>query len=184
MAVDLVGSGIRSIRNVARDLRPSLLDDLGLRPALQALAHDFEAKTGIKTVLVAPGDLPALSPEQELALFRTMQEGLSNVARHSGASVASVTLAQRDGVVQLSVRDDGHGLAGGDSAEEQLRSRTGVLGMRERVAPLGGTVELSDPDGGGAQLVIRLPVAAPPGSPQRKGAAMPTTQGSEENRNE
>lgn len=163
MAVDLVGSGIRSIRNVARDLRPSLLDDLGLRPALQALAHDFEAKTGIETVLVAPGDLPPLSPDSELALFRTMQEGLSNVARHSGASAVSVTLTRRDGEVQLSVRDDGHGTGGGDTAEEQLRSRAGILGMRERVAPLGGTVELSDSEDGGAQLLIRLPVQASPG---------------------
>jgi len=158
MAVDLVGSGIRSIRDVARDLRPSLLDDLGLRPALQALAHDFEAKTGIETLLVVPGHLPALSPESELALFRTMQEGLSNVARHSGASTATVTLAQRDGELHLSVRDDGQGLAAGESIEEQMRSRAGILGMRERVAPLGGTVELSDPDGGGAQLLVRLPV--------------------------
>jgi len=161
LALDLVGSGIRSIRNVARDLRPSLLDDLGLRPALQALADDFEHKTGIETELVAPPDLPALSPESELALFRTMQEGLSNVARHSGASAVTVTLDHRDGELRLSVRDDGTGLSVGESADEQLRSRTGVLGMRERVSPLGGTVELTDPESGGAELTIRLPVAAP-----------------------
>jgi signal transduction histidine kinase len=159
MAVDLVGSGIRSIRNVARDLRPSLLDDLGLRPALQALADDFEAKTGIETVLASPGSLPALSHEAELALYRTMQEGLSNVARHSGASEVAVTLVRRDGELELSVKDDGQGLGETEGAEEHLRSRMGVLGMRERVAPLGGTVELSDPDAGGVELVIRLPVA-------------------------
>jgi signal transduction histidine kinase len=168
MAVDLVGSGIRSIRNVARDLRPSLLDDLGLRPALQALADDFEAKTGIETVLAAPGDLPALSPEAELALYRTMQEGLSNVARHSGASEVAVTLAWRDGELQLAVKDDGQGIGGGGGAEEQFRLRMGVVGMRERVAPLGGTVELSDPDDSGAQLVIRLPVTAPADTPDHQ----------------
>ncbi len=161
MAVDLVGSGIRSIRNVARDLRPSLLDDLGVRPALQALADDFEAKTGIATILAVPGSLPALSHEAELALYRTMQEGLSNVARHSGASEVSVTLVRRDGELELSVKDDGQGLGEAEGAEEHLRSRMGVLGMRERVAPLGGTVELSDPDAGGVELVIRLPVAVP-----------------------
>ena len=159
MAVDLVGSGIRSIRNVARDLRPSLLDDLGLRPALHALADDFEAKTGIETILAVPGDLPALSHEAELALYRTMQEGLSNVARHSGASEVAVTLVRRDGELELTVRDDGQGLGEAEGAEEHLRSRMGVLGMRERVAPLGGTVELLDPDAGGVELVIRLPVA-------------------------
>jgi len=166
---------------VARDLRPSLLDDLGLRPALQALAHDFEAKTGIETKLTAPGSLPALSPESELALFRTMQEGLSNVARHSGASAVTVTLAQRDGELLLSVKDDGQGLAGESSAEEHLRSRTGVLGMRERVAPLGGTVELSDPDDGGAHLVIRLPVAPPTDSVSATEATTSETPGHLEN---
>jgi signal transduction histidine kinase len=159
-ALDLVGSGIRSIREVARGLRPSLLDDLGLQPALQALADDFESKTGIETVLAVHGPLPALAPESELALFRTMQEGLSNVARHSGATSVTVTLARRDGELVLTVRDDGKGLGEGRPAEEQLRSRTGVLGMRERVATLGGSVELSDPEEGGAELVVRLPTAA------------------------
>jgi signal transduction histidine kinase len=145
------------------------------------LAHDFEAKTGIETILAAPGSLPELSPESELALFRTMQEGLSNVARHSGASAVTVTLAQQDGELLLSVRDDGQGLTGESSAEGHLRSRTGVLGMRERVAPLGGIVELSDPDGGGAQLVIRLPVAPPADSGPATEATTSGTTGHLEN---
>jgi signal transduction histidine kinase len=162
MALDLVGSGIRSIRNVARDLRPSLLDDLGLLPALQALADDFEAKIGIATTLTAPVALPTLSPEAELALFRTMQEGLSNVARHAGARTVVVELDRRDGELALTVRDDGFGLGSERSADdrgEPYVSRTGVLGMRERVAPLGGSVELAEPEEGGVELVIRLPTA-------------------------
>jgi signal transduction histidine kinase len=166
-ALDLVGSGIRSIREVARGLRPSLLDDLGLQPALQALADDFEARTGIETVLAVRGRLPALTPESELALFRTMQEGLSNVARHAGASNVTVTLARREGDLVLTVKDDGQGLGGARQAEEHLRSRTGVLGMRERVASLGGSVDLSDPDEGGAELVVRLPLTVP----SREGTA-------------
>ena len=174
MAVDLVGSGIRSIRNVARDLRPSLLDDLGLLPALQALADDFEDKTGIETVLLSPGRLPALSAEAELALFRTMQEGLSNVARHAAAGVVTVTLEVDDGDLQLSVQDDGRGLEE-DSTDEQLRSRTGILGMRERVAPLGGSVELLNPEDGGAQLRIRIPV--PTGDDSAGGSGALTSPG-------
>jgi signal transduction histidine kinase len=92
-----------------------------------------------------------------------------------------VTLAQRDGELLLSVKDDGQGLAGESSAEEHLRSRTGVLGMRERVAPLGGTVELSDPDDGGAQLVIRLPVAPPTDSVSATEATTSETPGHLEN---
>ena len=99
-----------------------------------------------------------MSPDAELALFRTMQEGLSNVARHSGAAKVRVTLAHRKGDLELTVHDDGRGLATEEDREEHLRSRTGLLGMRERLAPLGGTVELSDPSDGGVQLVIRLPV--------------------------
>lgn len=157
-ALDLVGSGIRSIRDVARDLRPSLLDDLGLLPALQALALDFEARTGIRTGLEAPPELPGLSHDAELALFRTMQEGLSNVARHAGATEVSVTIVAADGELTLAVRDDGRGPVGAGGRREHLDSKTGILGMRERVAPLGGSVDLRDRNGGGAELVIRLPV--------------------------
>ncbi len=162
-AVDLVGSGIRSIRNVARDLRPSLLDDLGLLPALQALGADFEAKTGIRTTLLAPAAAPSVSPEGELALFRTMQEGLSNVARHAGATRVEVMLEHSGNDLRLRVRDDGRGLAEEPGGPEYLRSKTGVIGMRERVAPLGGGVELREVDGGGVELVVHLPVSVEKG---------------------
>ena len=87
-----------------------------------------------------------------------MQEGLSNVAQHAGASEVAVTLAQRDGELELNVKDDGQGLGAAAAADERTRSRMGVLGMRERVAPLGGTVELSDPGAGGVELCIRIPL--------------------------
>jgi signal transduction histidine kinase len=172
MALDLVGSGIRSIRDVARDLRPSLLDDLGLLPALQALADDFESKTGIRTTLQAPDRMPALSHDAELALFRTMQEGLSNVARHADATTVAVTIVNGDDALVLTVRDDGRGTDGVGSRSEHLDSKTGILGMRERVAPLGGSVDLRDASGGGAELVIRLPAGEGPesGLPSPAGA--------------
>src|SRR4029077_12893157 len=81
----LIDTGIRGIRSVTNDLRPSLLDDLGLVPALRSLVSDFSERSGITAALAVPDALPLLSEEAELAVFRALQEGLSNVLRHAGA---------------------------------------------------------------------------------------------------
>jgi signal transduction histidine kinase len=160
-AVELVGSGVRTIRNVARDLRPSLLDDLGLVPALRALADEFQRQTGIEAHLVADDPIPELSEEAELALFRSMQEGISNVARHSGAESVTVTLGTASGSVGLRVRDDGRGLGRPEPEPSgQLHSGTGLVGMRERVVALGGTVRMESPADGGAELEVTLPTSS------------------------
>jgi signal transduction histidine kinase len=175
-ATELVGSGIRSIRNVARDLRPSLLDDLGLVPALRALADDFQRQTGIKARLAAPDPLPELSDEAELALFRSMQEGLSNVARHAGAESVTVTLTATEGEMALRVCDDGRGLGDPESGDSgRLRSGTGLVGMRERVYALGGTLRMAKIDEGGSELEVRLPLTPPSEivSPALRDAAEP-----------
>lgn len=166
-AVDLVGSGIRSIRSVARDLRPSLLDDLGLLPALRALADDFRRQTGIETRLETEGRVPDLPAEAELALFRSMQEGLSNVARHADAAGIRVTLAAEPGSVVLRVRDDGRGVhdratGAADSPAEGM----GLVGMRERVQALGGALRMEALPEGGSELEVRLPASAGTGMPK------------------
>ncbi|MGH7657628.1 MAG: GAF domain-containing sensor histidine kinase, partial [Gemmatimonadales bacterium] len=95
--LELVDEGITSIRNVTNDLRPPLLDDLGLMPALRALATEFAERTGLDTSLEGPGVTPELLPEAELALFRALQEGLSNTARHARArsAMASITVGEQ-----------------------------------------------------------------------------------------
>jgi signal transduction histidine kinase len=152
---------------VTHDLRPSLLDDLGLLPALRSLCADFEERTGIVVTLDLPPSLPAVPEDTDLALFRALQEGLSNVARHAGARGVRVKLrADGDGALCLAVRDDGAGLGGGvDLARWEREGHMGLVGMRERIAALGGSVTLAGADDGGAELRVRVPVAAPAGAP-------------------
>jgi signal transduction histidine kinase len=154
----LIDTGIGSIRSVTNDLRPSLLDDLGLLPALRSLVVDFGDRSGIAAGLVAPGSLPSLSREAELALFRALQEGLSNVLRHAEARSVDVDISVSQKGVLLQVRDDGKGIAPEAISERLGRSgNLGLAGMRERIGALGGSVRLRGAPGAGALLEVVLP---------------------------
>jgi signal transduction histidine kinase len=156
--LDLVDEGIQSIRNVTHDLRPSLLDDLGLVPALKALVADFEERGGLDVSLDINGALVGLTDEMELALFRAVQEGLANVVSHAEAEDVLVRLAVGRQEVRLDVEDDGLGPPDADHLESAKRNgHMGLAGMRERIAALGGTVHLSPRDEGGTHLAIRIP---------------------------
>ena len=157
----LVDQGIASIRQVTSDLRPSLLDDLGLLPALRSLVTDFGERSGLRTTLRAPEALPALSADAELALFRALQEALSNVARHAGASAVLVQVASDAAAVTVTVHDDGHGFP--MTREGQVRDadgRMGLTGMRERLHGVGGTLTLGNQAPRGAVITLRVPLAA------------------------
>ncbi len=147
--LELVDTGMRSIRNVARDLRPPLLDELGLLPALHALVEGFGERTGIRMSFDAPTALPPLSNDAELALFRALQEALSNVARHANARSVGITLSKEGGELRLEVRDDGRGFQGD--------AGLGLTGMGERLGALGGSVQIANATDGGARLAVRLP---------------------------
>jgi signal transduction histidine kinase len=156
--LELVSAGTRSIRSVAEDLRPALLDDLGLVPAVRALVSDFREWSGLEVSLAVPEPLLPLDPESELALFRAAQEALSNVARHAEAARVLVTVVPHDAGVLLVVEDDGRGLPG----EELSRiasgpGRSGLFGLRERIAGVGGTVELSIVEPRGLRIAVSLP---------------------------
>lgn len=156
----LVDTGIRSIRNVTNDLRPSLLDDLGLLPALRSLVADFAERSGLPATLEAPPALPPLSEEGELALFRALQEALSNVSRHAAATRVVVRLGVDDGRVVLEVRDDGRGPPDDvPPTPVERHGHMGLTGMRERINTLGGTVRLGRAPEGGARLEVQLPAA-------------------------
>jgi len=160
-SLGLIDAGIRSIRNVTNDLRPSLLDELGLLPALRALVRDFDARGDLEVRLHAPPNLPATSEAAELGLFRALQEGLANVVRHAGATTVDVTVQARDGVVTLEVADDGRGLPTGMTAEQfERRGHMGLAGMRERISALGGSVTVQVAPEGGVRLRIRVPTGA------------------------
>lgn len=157
--LELIDTGIGSIRNVTNDLRPSLLDDLGLLPALRSLVADCHERSGIRIELDAPATLPPLSKEAELALFRALQEALSNVFRHAEASTVDVGISvARDGVL-LEVRDDGKGPPAGITPERlEQEGHMGLAGMRERIGALGGTVRFQGRPGAGALLEVLVPI--------------------------
>jgi len=163
--LELIDTGIRSIRSVTNDLRPSLLDDLGLLPALRSLVADFSERSGIRTELAVPAVMPPLSREAELALFRALQEALSNVLRHADARSVDIGVSVVPNEVLLRVSDDGRGLPDGVSPERlELQGHMGLAGMRERITALGGTVRLQRRNGSGALLEVRVPATTPGGS--------------------
>jgi signal transduction histidine kinase len=157
--LDLMDQGIASIRNLTNDLRPSLLDDLGLLPALRSLAAESARSYQLTVEVEAPAALPALSPEGELALYRALQESLTNVAEHAYASRVAVRVAVEGGAVLLEVRDDGRGFAQGGAVEGLERAgHLGLAGMRERITALGGSLATGNVPEGGARVIVRVPV--------------------------
>jgi signal transduction histidine kinase len=159
-ALQLVDEGMRGIRNVTNDLRPSLLDDLGLLPALRSLVADFAERRGVNVTLDAPESLPVLSDEAEVALFRALQEALSNVARHAENAPAHVEIKGSVSEVMLRVSDHGPGFAGeGALARLESDGHLGLAGMRERITALGGAVLVRSSPGEGVVIVIRIPVS-------------------------
>lgn len=157
--IELVAAGRRSIRNVTDDLRPSVLDDLGLIPALRALVSDFQEWSGLPAQFRGPARVPPLPADAELALFRAVQEGLANVARHAQAREVTVTMTWEERTVRLTVEDDGVGLSEAEVARMTGGpGRSGLFGMRERLAAQGGAIHLAARDQGGLRLEVTLPV--------------------------
>ncbi len=156
----LVDQGIASIRQVTSDLRPSLLDDLGLVPALRSLVADFTERSGLRATLTSPDVVPSLAPDAELALFRALQEALSNVARHADGRLVDVELAVADDQLTVIVRDDGRGFPlTREGRVRETDGRMGLTGMRERLHAVGGTLTLRNA-ASGAEVTLRLPLLA------------------------
>jgi len=136
-STELVGSVSAAVQRIAGDLRPSVLDKLGLGPALQCEAHRFEERTGIHCEVRLPEAEPALTTQQATALFRIFEESLTNVARHAKARTVEVELRAEAGVFILTVQDDGRGITEADIARPES---LGLLGMKERAEMLGGEI--------------------------------------------
>jgi len=151
---DLVVQALHDVRNLAVELRPSALDDFGLVPALERLCATFEERTGVPATLEAGLGGGRLPPEVETVLYRFVQEGLTNVVKHARATGVSIVLARRDHGVSAVVEDDGAGFAASDVREGAL----GLVGMRERLALLGGTLAVESTPGSGTALVAFVPL--------------------------
>ncbi len=149
-----IDGAVRSVRRISSELRPGVLDCLGLVAGLEWLLHEFERRTGIHTTLVAEGVERKVDADISTALFRITQEALANVARHAGAASVSTRLTDTGHDLVLWVKDDGRGF---DPAVGPNSPSLGLLGMRERAGRLGGTVHLSSAPGKGTELQVTIP---------------------------
>jgi signal transduction histidine kinase len=152
--VTLIDVAVVTVRRIATDLRPGILDDFGLAAALEWQAQEFEHRTGIECVLRAKVDQGAVDPLVSTAVFRIFQESLTNVARHSQASRVAVTLEHRRTDLVLEVRDDGIGIAEADASH--VRS-IGLAGMRERAQLVGGGFSIMGAPGAGTTVLVQIP---------------------------
>jgi len=149
-SADLVGRAIAQMRDLSNLLRPQVLD-LGLLPAIRSLAEDFSARGRVRAVLSLPESLPGIPPGRQVAIYRIVQEALTNVLRHADASRVHIELAARNDHISLAVEDDGRG------PEGELRPHLGLLGMRERVIALGGTLAVGPGGGRGFRIEASIP---------------------------
>ena len=153
-------STLQSVRDLSQLLHPSMLDDFGLPEAVHAHLRSFSRRTGIRTQLTHEQMDTRLPPEIEVCVYRIVQEALTNVARHSGASSCTVSLVRRDDMLQLTIEDDGRGLDASAASASDARRRLGLIGMRERAQALAGTFVIENRAEGGACVIVRLPAPA------------------------
>lgn len=154
----LVDNMVRTVRDLALGLRPSMLDDFGLQPALEWHARDFTRRFGLPVDLTVKGDLSRLPEAHATCVYRVVQEALTNCARHASASNIRIAVDGRAEALTVSIVDDGVGI--------QAESRKGGLGLRgieERVRDLDGTADIQSTAGAGTSLTIRIPL--PHGQP-------------------
>lgn len=149
---DNARTSLEEVRRLARGLRPGVLEDLGLVPALAAMANELTAHTQLEVRRRFEHTLPPLTPETELVIFRVAQEALTNVTRHAHAETVELSLHKEGEAVCLRVSDDGRGIRGRVSS-------SGLRGMRERALLVGGTLQIGQRPGGGTEVRLEVPLA-------------------------
>ena len=142
-------AAIDGVRRLSRDLRPSILDRLGLVPAIEWLLSELAARQSIETKLTVDGEIGRLAPEVEVCLFRIAQEALRNAELHAEAASVEVALSPTERQLTVRVRDSGKGFRPGDAVRLDQHAGLGLLGMRERAQLLGGTVDIESQPGAG-----------------------------------
>jgi PAS domain S-box-containing protein len=154
-ARELLDSTIQSVRDIATTLRPGVLDEVGLEAAVEWQAQEFQHRTGISCdTTIRPRNM-ALSPEQSTALFRILQEILTNVARHAQATNVNIRLEQSGEQVSLQVGDNGRGISG---VEQSGPKAFGLLGMRLRAQQQGGAFDIQGTSGTGTTVTVSIPL--------------------------
>lgn len=152
---DLSSRTLEGIRRLMADLRPTLLDDLGLVPAIRWYAETHLARAGVQPGVEVIGPRRRLSSSFETALFRVVQEAVTNIVKHAGASQATVRVEFNPGSIATTIEDDGRGF---DVAERRDGSGFGLLGMQERVTLLGGSLRIESEPGRGTRVFLEIPI--------------------------
>lgn len=152
----LVTTTIQAVRRICADLRPALLDDLGLTAAIEFHVREFETRTGIRCRLDLPHAPLKLRPEVATAVFRVLQESLTNAARHAQATHVAVALGVKAAALVLRVHDDGVGIS---DREPSGANSLGLIGMRERAVRWGGKLDIVGVPGHGTTVTLRIPAA-------------------------
>ena len=152
----LIVTTIQSVRRIATELRPGILDDLGVIAAVEWQAQDFQSRTGISCNFATTIQELDVDSERSTAIFRIAQETLTNVARHSGASSVEISLKRQNGLLILEVSDNGRGITAGEASGARS---LGLLGMRERAVGLGGHVQVEAMPDRGTRVIANIPLA-------------------------
>jgi PAS domain S-box-containing protein len=153
----LVEQAVKIVHDFARDLRPTMLDDLGLIPALQMYMKQFMADTGIRVSLKAFARIDQSATMVRTVLYRIAQEALTNVARHAKASHVEVTIEPVEEIIRMTIKDDGQGFQISGKAGSKKKTRLGLIGMRERVEMIGGTFRMDSAPGGPTTVHVEIP---------------------------
>jgi PAS domain S-box-containing protein len=152
--IELLDITIKTVRKIATDLRPSILDNLGLIAAIEWQSEEFEKRTGIITRFKVDVVDYDFSPQIAIGLFRICQESLTNITRYAEAKNTFIALQQKDGELLLTIRDNGKGF---DKLKISHKKTLGLLGMRERTLMMGGNYEMVSVQGKGTTIFIRIP---------------------------
>ena len=155
--IGLIEVSIQSVRQISSDLRPAVLDHLGLREAIQWEATKFEGRTGIRCRLIWNLKNEPAERTRQLAMFRILQEALTNVARHAHAGAVRITVRERGKIMTLTIRDNGRGIT---KTELSSADSIGLLGMSERARLLGGRLTIAGSPGRGTSVTLNVPSTA------------------------
>jgi len=152
---NLIDTTVQSVQRISSELRPGLLDDLGLSAAVEWQADEFQNRTGIQCETISDPEDIALDQALSTAIFRIFQEALTNIARHANATRVEVILKKKSGKVELTVRDDGKGIT-----EKQISDARsfGLIGMRERVHSFRGDLTITGTSNEGTSVKVSIPL--------------------------
>jgi signal transduction histidine kinase len=155
----LIERSVNLVHRFARELRPAVLDDLGLIPALHTFMKSFREQTGIRVSLSAFAEVEQVNGDKRVVLYRVAQEALTNIARHARATQAHVKIQKLDGAICMKIKDDGKGFQQAHVLQAEKSKRLGLLGMRERLEMVGGTFAVTSIPGKGTTVLAQIPIS-------------------------